>query len=79
MPNTTNYGVNTNSCGHVMCATCWQKYVDTNRLTENRRHVRYLNYNVKEEFTCPLCETVGNTVMPIYPDFRELNAKSRDV
>lgn len=76
MPSSLNCGVNTSSCGHVMCATCWQKYVDTYRLSENRRHMRYLSYNVKDEFTCPLCETVGNTVLPIYPDLRELNTKN---
>lgn len=42
MPNSLNCGVHTSSCGHVMCATCWQKYVDTFRLSENRRHMRYL-------------------------------------
>lgn len=74
--NTLDFGINTNSCGHVMCAPCWQKYVDTFRLVENRRHTRYLSYNVKEEFLCPLCETVGNSVMPIFPDFRELTKHS---
>lgn len=76
MPNSLDCGVNTSSCGHVMCATCWQKYVDTYRQSENRRHMRYLTYNVKEEFACPLCETVGNTVLPIYPDLRELSTKN---
>lgn len=77
MKNTLSYGIHTNSCGHVMCSPCWQKYVETYRLSENRRHARYLNYNIKEEFMCPLCETVGNSVIPIYPDFRELNCNNR--
>jgi hypothetical protein len=47
----------------------------------SKNNVRFIifsaySYNVKEEFTCPLCETVGNTVLPIYPDFRELNTKN---
>lgn len=76
--NTLDYGINTSSCGHVMCAPCWQKYVDTLRLVDNRRHTRYLSYNIMNEFLCPLCETVGNSVMPIFPDFRQLTKHSSE-
>lgn len=50
--------------------------MDTFRLAENRRHARYLSYNVKDEFLCPLCDTVGNCVMPLFPDFREMHTNS---
>ncbi len=76
MKNSLNYGINTSSCGHVMCAACWQKYVDTFRLSENRRHARYLSYNIKDEYSCPLCDTVGNCVMPLFPDFRKMNKQN---
>ncbi len=76
MKNSLNYGINTSSCGHVMCAPCWQKYVDTLRLSENRRHARYLSYNIKDEYSCPLCDTVGNCVMPLFPDFRRMTKSS---
>ena len=52
------------------------RYVDTCRLAENRRHNRTFSYSIKNEYLCPLCETIGNSVMPLFPDFRELNFES---
>lgn len=76
---TLAWGINSTSCGHVMHATCWQKYVDTVRMADNRRHLRFLGFNIKRnEYLCPLCETIGNTVMPLFPDLRELAVKSTD-
>lgn len=67
------WGIHTTSCGHVMHAQCWQKYVETVRTNENRRHNRYYGFNVKKnEYLCPLCETIGNCVLPIFPDLKEL-------
>jgi len=68
------WGIHTTSCGHVMHASCWQKYVETVKLNENRRHNRYFGFNVKKnEYLCPLCETVGNSVLPLFPDLKQLN------
>ncbi len=68
------WGIHSTSCGHVMHASCWQKYVDTVKLNENRRHNRYFGFNVKKnEYLCPLCETVGNSVLPLFPDLKELS------
>lgn len=56
-----------------MHATCWQKYVDTVRLAESRRNIRIFGFNTKRnEYVCPLCETIGNTVLPLFPDLNEL-------
>ena len=52
------------------------RYVDTCRLAENRRHNRTFGYSIKYEYLCPLCETIGNSVMPLFPDFRQLNLES---
>jgi hypothetical protein len=43
------------------------------KANENRRHVARLhNFNIKRnEFLCPLCETIGNTVLPMLPNFKE--------
>lgn len=52
-----------------------KRYVDTVRIAENRRHVRFMGFNIKRnEYLCPLCETIGNTVMPLFPDLRELGS-----
>ncbi len=80
LKNTLNYGIATTSCGHVMHAKCWQKYVETVRLAENRRHARYHGFNIKRnEYLCPLCETIGNSVLPIFPSLNEFktNKNSR--
>jgi hypothetical protein len=72
LKNTLSYGIATTSCGHVMHAKCWQKYVETIRLAENRRHTRYQGFSVKRnEYLCPLCETIGNSVLPIFPNLNE--------
>ena len=42
------WGIHTTSCGHVMHAVCWQKYVDTVKIAENRRHSRYYGFNVNK-------------------------------
>lgn len=41
-------------------------------MAENRRHARYHGFNIKRnEYLCPLCETIGNCVLPIFPDIYE--------
>ena len=48
------------------------RYVDGVKVNENRRNARLFNANNKRnEFLCPLCETIGNTVLPLLPNFRE--------
>jgi E3 ubiquitin-protein ligase UBR2 len=74
-----NWGIDTTSCGHVMHATCWSKYVETVRHSENRRFARYLGFNIKQnEFLCPLCETIGNCVLPLFPDIREFTKSATE-
>lgn len=61
----------TSTCGHVMHSSCWQKYFENVVLKENRRPYRLrhpASFDVeKQEFLCPLCECLSNTVMPILP------------
>jgi E3 ubiquitin-protein ligase UBR2 len=65
-------GIYTTSCGHVMHASCWQKYVDTCRVNDSRRRNQLLSYVSRlSEYSCPLCETIGNTVLPIFSDMKE--------
>jgi hypothetical protein len=38
------------------------------------------NFNIKRnEFLCPLCETIGNTVLPLLPNFKELTNQNTKV
>jgi E3 ubiquitin-protein ligase UBR2 len=74
MKNNLFWGINTSSCGHVMHEACWKKHVETYRSPENRRNIRMMAFNVKrKEYLCPLCDTIGNTVLPIFPDLRFLS------
>ncbi|XP_068457943.1 E3 ubiquitin-protein ligase UBR2 isoform X2 [Clinocottus analis] len=72
-------GIHTASCGHIMHATCWQRYFEAVQLKEQRRQQRlrgHTSYDVENgEFLCPLCECLSNTVIPLLPhthtpDFR---------
>lgn len=66
----------TSTCGHVMHADCWQKYLELVLTKERRRAIRirhHLSFDVdKQEFLCPLCECLSNTVIPIVPALRTL-------
>lgn len=61
----------TRTCGHVMHASCWQKYFDNVLAKENRRPYRVrqpASFEVeKREYLCPLCECLSNTVLPVLP------------
>uniref|UniRef100_A0A3Q1FII4 E3 ubiquitin-protein ligase n=1 Tax=Acanthochromis polyacanthus TaxID=80966 RepID=A0A3Q1FII4_9TELE len=63
-------GIHTASCGHIMHATCWQRYFEAVQLKEQRRQQRlrgHTSYDVENgEFLCPLCECLSNTVIPLY-------------
>ena len=53
--------------------------MDTVKSTESRRHNRYHGFSVKRnEYLCPLCETIGNSVLPIFPDFKEMSRASEE-
>uniref|UniRef100_H3C3Y1 E3 ubiquitin-protein ligase n=1 Tax=Tetraodon nigroviridis TaxID=99883 RepID=H3C3Y1_TETNG len=64
-------GIHTASCGHIMHASCWQRYFEAVQLKEQRRQQRlrgHTSYNVENgEFLCPLCECLSNTVVPLLP------------
>ncbi|CAH1114121.1 unnamed protein product [Psylliodes chrysocephalus] len=69
----TNLGPapHTSTCGHVMHSECWRKYFDIIMVREHRRPYRLrhpASFDVdKQEFLCPLCECLSNTVLPVIP------------
>ncbi|XP_022244280.1 E3 ubiquitin-protein ligase UBR2-like isoform X1 [Limulus polyphemus] len=69
-------GPHTSTCGHVMHSDCWQKFFEAVVAKERRRPVRYgrhVSFNVdKQEFLCPLCECLCNTVIPLVPPITTL-------
>lgn len=73
----------TSTCGHVMHSECWQKYFDNVVLKEHRRPYRHrhpASFDVeKQEFLCPLCECLSNTVLPLLPPLGVLQPESSKV
>ena len=68
------------TCGHAMHAPCYQKFFDS--LVQKERHNainmmgKILNFDVSVgEFTCPICERLSNTVLPLIPSVSQLRAK----
>ena len=58
-----------------MHAACWRKHYDDvlghERLRNRLRHPQSFDVN-KNEFLCPLCRCLSNTVIPIIPQFHVL-------
>ena len=58
-----------------MHAACWRKHYDDvlghERLRNRLRHPQSFDVN-KNEFLCPLCRCLSNTVIPIIPQFHIL-------
>ncbi|XP_076273647.1 ubr1 ubiquitin ligase isoform X2 [Rhynchophorus ferrugineus] len=66
----------TSTCGHVMHRDCWRKFFDNVMIREHRRPYRLrhpASFDVdKQEFLCPLCECLSNTVLPLVPPLNKL-------
>lgn len=65
------------TCGHVMHITCWEDYIVTT--TRKKKALEKLKINdFKNEYLCPLCESICNTVIPLLPSissFTKLDVK----
>uniref|UniRef100_A0A8B9KQN1 E3 ubiquitin-protein ligase n=1 Tax=Astyanax mexicanus TaxID=7994 RepID=A0A8B9KQN1_ASTMX len=77
MPPDLAVGTHTGSCGHVMHATCWQKYFEAvQNTTRNRLHAEMIIDLENGEYMCPLCKSLCNTVVPLIPmQLNKLNYK----
>ncbi|KAM7375834.1 hypothetical protein PAMP_005601 [Pampus punctatissimus] len=61
MPPELAVGTHTGSCGHVMHATCWQKYFEAvQNTTRNRLHAELIIDLENGEYLCPLCKSLEN-------------------
>ncbi|XP_056623407.1 E3 ubiquitin-protein ligase UBR1 isoform X2 [Triplophysa dalaica] len=81
MPPDLAVGTHTGSCGHVMHATCWQKYFEAvQNTTRNRLHAELLIDLENGEYMCPLCKSLCNTVIPLIPvEARHLDYDSAEL
>merc|ERR1719319_1031710 len=79
VPSDLSVAPHTSSCGHVMHASCWQKYFDDVAESERRRYrARHpTSFDVdKQEFLCPLCRSLSNSVVPLIPQYHLLQQPS---
>ncbi|UJR10060.1 hypothetical protein I4U23_014282 [Adineta vaga] len=69
-----HWGVHVSSCGHAIHASCWTKYHNSITSQDHRRTLRIrgsANYDTdRNEFLCPLCQTLSNTTIPVLPSLR---------
>merc|ERR1719228_3294769 len=75
LPASLSSAPHTSSCGHVMHASCWQKYFDDVSESERRRYrTRHpTSFDIeKSEFLCPLCRSLSNSVIPLIPQYHLL-------
>uniref|UniRef100_A0A8B9KV12 E3 ubiquitin-protein ligase n=1 Tax=Astyanax mexicanus TaxID=7994 RepID=A0A8B9KV12_ASTMX len=81
MPPDLAVGTHTGSCGHVMHATCWQKYFEAvQNTTRNRLHAEMIIDLENGEYMCPLCKSLCNTVVPLIPmQLNKLNYESAEL
>lgn len=59
------------TCGHVMHADCWEAWrldVARNRATSPSHGTPFSHDPSKNEYLCPLCESISNIAMPILPN-----------
>uniref|UniRef100_A0A4W3KE80 E3 ubiquitin-protein ligase n=1 Tax=Callorhinchus milii TaxID=7868 RepID=A0A4W3KE80_CALMI len=61
-------GTHAGSCGHVMHASCWQKYFEAvQNSTRHRLHADLSFHLDNVEYLCPLCKSLCNAVIPVLP------------
>jgi len=77
MSSDLHWGVHVSSCGHAIHASCWTRYYNSIASHDQRRTLRMrstANYDIeRNEFLCPLCQTLSNTVIPVLPSLRSLS------
>lgn len=65
------------TCGHVMHASCFEKYFNNEMIKENRRPYRNrtpILFDIeKREFLCPLCRFLSNSLLPLLPSLGGFN------
>ncbi|XP_055625385.1 E3 ubiquitin-protein ligase UBR1 [Toxorhynchites rutilus septentrionalis] len=65
------------TCGHVMHASCFEKYFSNEMIKENRRPYRNRTpvlFDIeRKEFLCPLCRFLSNALLPLLPALGSFN------
>jgi E3 ubiquitin-protein ligase UBR1 len=79
-PSSTNTGLHASACGHMMHQSCFETYYKS---IEQRHHVQPTRCHPENtgrgEFTCPLCKSLGNVLLPAFPDAPTGEINGRDL
>lgn len=71
------------TCGHVMHASCFEKYFSNELIKENRRPYRNRTpvlFDIeKREFLCPLCRFLSNALLPLLPALGTFNESNSSI
>lgn len=71
------------TCGHVMHASCFEKYFSNEMIKENRRPYRNRTpvlFDIeKREFLCPLCRFLSNALLPLLPALGTFNENTNSI
>lgn len=71
------------TCGHVMHASCFEKYFSNEMIKENRRPYRNRTpvlFDIeKREFLCPLCRFLSNALLPLLPALGSFNESNSPI
>lgn len=60
------FGLNVSVCGHLMHESCLYKFAKDTELRQSLQGQRNHPENAyRKEFLCPLCKSVGNTLIPL--------------
>lgn len=83
LPSTLRPSPFVSTCGHVMHCFCWERYFSNILTKENRRTYRLrqpISFDIeKNEFLCPLCESLNNAVLPVLPPLTKIIGNSERV
>jgi E3 ubiquitin-protein ligase UBR2 len=60
----------TSSCGHKMHTECFKNLKDIN--TDSEEMDLSVPFIFESEFKCPLCNTVSNAVLPVFPSVDDM-------
>ncbi|PVU91157.1 hypothetical protein BB561_004551 [Smittium simulii] len=68
-PHYRDHGMFSSTCGHIMHQSCFDRYFRELKLKHQRQPTRnHAESTERQEFLCPLCNTLGNFLLPVLSD-----------
>ncbi|PVV02036.1 hypothetical protein BB560_003520 [Smittium megazygosporum] len=68
-PHYHSRGMFSSTCGHLIHQTCFDRYYREVKMKHQRQPTRnHPELIERQEFLCPLCNTLGNFLLPVFPE-----------